>query len=63
MITAKLNPLIDISEVDISSSIEFTYSIFMFMILVTAMTSVNPQKIKKSCGINVLNIVLKKSKC
>ena len=48
MITAKLNPLIDISEVDISSSIEFTYPIFMFMILVTAMTSVNPQKIKKS---------------
>ena len=41
---AKLNPLIDFSEVEFSSSIEFTYPIFMFMILVAAMTSVNPQK-------------------
>ena len=29
------------------------------MILVAAMTTVNPQKIKKSCEANVLNIVLK----
>ena len=60
MITAKLNPLIDISEVGLSSSIEFTYPIFMFMILVAAMTSVTPQKIKKSCGDHVLNIILSK---
>ena len=57
---AKLNPLIDFSEVELSSSIEFTYPIFMFMILVSAMTSVNPQKIKKSCGDSILNIVLNK---
>ena len=60
MITAKLNPLIDISEVDLSSSIEFTYPIFMFMILVAAMTSVIPQKTKKSCEDHVLNIILSK---
>jgi len=60
MNTAKLNPLIDLSEVELSSSIEFTYPIFMFMILVAAITSVNPQKIKKSCRDNVLSIVLSK---
>ena len=60
MITAKLNPLIDISEVGLSSSIEFTYPIFMFMILVAAMTSVIPQKTKKSCEDHVLNIILSK---
>ncbi len=57
---AKLNPLIDFTEVELSSSIEFTYPIFMFMILVAAMTSVTPQKIKKSCRDNVLSIVLSK---
>ena len=57
---AKLNPLIDFTEVELSSSIEFTYPIFMFMILVTAMTSVTSQKIKKSCRDNVLSIVLSK---
>ena len=56
----KLNPLIDFSEVELSSSIEFTYPIFMFLILVAAMTTVNPQKIKKSCGDSILNIVLSK---
>ena len=60
MNTAKLNPLIDFSEIEFSSTIEFTYPIFMFLILVAAMTTVNPQKIKKSCGSNVLNIILKK---
>ena len=60
MNTAKLNPLIDLSEVELSSSIEFTYPIFMFMILVAAMTSVTSQKIKKSCRDNVLSIVLSK---
>ena len=60
MFTIKLNPLIDLSEVELSSSIEFTYPIFMFLILVSAMMSVNPQKIKKSCGDSILNIVLNK---
>jgi len=32
----------------------------MFMILVAVMTSVNPQKIKKSCGDSILDIVLSK---
>ena len=60
MNTAKLNPLIDLTELEFSSSIEFTYPLFMFMILVTAMTTVNTQKIKKTCRSNVLNIVLSK---
>ena len=60
MNTVKLNPLIELSEAELSSTIEFTYPIFMFMILVAAMTSVNSQKIKKSCGTDVLNIVLSK---
>ena len=47
MIIAKLNPLIDILEVNLSSSIEFTYPIFMFMILVAAMTSVTSSKNQK----------------
>ena len=57
---AKLNPIIDFSEVEFSSTIEFTYPIFIFMILVAAMTSVKPQQIKKSCGADVLNIILSK---
>jgi hypothetical protein len=60
MNTAKLNPLIDLSEIEFSSTIEFTYPIFMFLILMAAMTTVNPEKLKKSCGSNILNIVLKK---
>ena len=60
MITAQLSHLVDISKVDLSSSIEFTYPIFMFMILVAAMTSVTSQKIKKSCEDDVLNIILSK---
>ena len=59
MNSAKLNPLIDISELEFSSSIEFTFPFFMFMILVTAMTTLNPQKIRKSRGDNILNIILK----
>jgi len=58
--TVKLNPLIDLSEVELSSTIEFTYPIFMFMILVAAITSVCPQKVKKSCESNILDIVLSK---
>ena len=60
MNTAKLNPIVDLSEIEFSSTIEFTYPLFMFLILMAAMTTINPEKIKKSCGINVLNIVLKK---
>jgi hypothetical protein len=60
MNTHKLNHLIELSEMELSSTIEFTYPMFMFMILVAAMTSVNPQKIKKSCGSGVLDIVLSK---
>ena len=60
MNTAKLNPIIDLSEIEFSSTIEFTYPLFMFLILMAVMTSVNPQKIKKSCGASVLDIVLSK---
>ena len=60
MNTAKLNPIVDFAEVDLTSSIEFTYPLFMVMILVTAMITFNPQKIKKSCGAGVLDIVLSK---
>ena len=60
MNTAKLNPLVDFAEVDLTLSIEFTYPLFMVMILVTAMITFNPQKIKKSCSADVLNIVLSK---
>ena len=59
MNSVRLNPLIDISELEFSSSIEFTFPFFMFMILVTAMTTLNPQKIRKSRGDNILNIILK----
>ena len=59
MNSAKLNPLIDISEVEFSSSIELAFPMFMFMILVTAMTTLNPQKIRKQHGANILNIILK----
>ena len=59
MNTAKFNPLIELSEAELYPTIEFTYQIFMFMILVAAMTSINPQKIKKSCEDNILSIVLK----
>ena len=60
MNTAKLNPLIDLTELEFSSSIEFTYPLFMFMILVSAITTINTQKIRKSCGDNVLNSILLK---
>ena len=56
---AKLNPIIDLTEIEFSSLIEFTYPIFMFLILVSVITTVNPQKIKKTCENNVLAIVLK----
>ena len=59
MNSAKLNPLVDISEVEFSSNIELALPMFMFMILVTAMTTLNPQKIRKLRGDNILNIILK----
>ena len=59
MNTAKLNPLVDISEVEFSSSIELALPMFMFMILVSAMTTLNSQKIRKQHGANILNIILK----
>ena len=59
MNSAKLNPLIDLTEVEFSSSVELALPMFMFMILVTAMTTLTPQKIRKSCGQNILKIILK----
>jgi len=58
MNTAKSNYLIEISEVEIAASIELTAPLFMLMILVSAMTTVNTQKIRGSCGDNILGIVL-----
>ena len=60
MITAKLNPIVDFAELNLTSSIELIYPLFMIMVLVTAMITSNPQKIKKSCGADVLDIVLSK---
>ena len=59
MNSAKLNPVIDISEVEFSSNIELALPMFMFMILVSAMTTLNSQKIRKQHGANILNIILK----
>ena len=59
MNSAKLNPLVDISEVEFSSNIELALPMFIFMILVTAMTTLNPQKIRKTREANILNIILK----
>ena len=58
MNAAKSNYLIEISEVEIAASIELTAPLFMLMILVSAMTTVNIQKIRGSCGDNILGIVL-----
>jgi len=58
MNTAKANYLIEISEAEMAASIELTAPLFMLMILVSAMTTVNTQKIRGSCGDNILGIVL-----
>ena len=58
MNAVKSNYLIEISEVEIAASIELTAPLFMLMILVSAMTTVNTQKIRGSCGDNILGIVL-----
>ena len=59
MNVAKSNYLIEISEVEITASIELTAPLFMLMILVSAMTTVSTQKIRGSCGNNILSIVLR----
>ena len=58
MNTAKANYLIEISEAEMAVNIELTAPLFMLMILVSAMTTVNTQKIRGSCGDNILGIVL-----
>ena len=58
MNAAKSNYLIEISEVEITASIELTAPLFMLMILVSAMTTVNTQKIRGACVDNILDIVL-----
>ena len=58
MNTAKANYLIEISEAEMVASIELTAPLFMLMILVSAMTTVNTQKIRGACGDNILGIVL-----
>ena len=58
MNTAKANYLIEISEAEMTASIELTAPLFMLMILVSAMTTVNTQKIRGACGDNILSIIL-----
>ena len=58
MNAAKSNYLIEIPEVEIAASIELTAPLFMLMILVSSMTTVNTQKITGACGDNILGIVL-----
>ena len=55
---AKSNYLIEISEAEMAASIELTAPLFMLMILVSAMTTLNTQKIRGACGDNILSIVL-----
>ena len=58
MNTAKANYLIEISEAEMAVNIELTAPLFMLMILVSAMTTVNTQKIRGACVDNILDIVL-----
>ena len=58
MYAAKSNHLIEISEAEMVASIELTAPLFMLMILVSAMTTVNTQKIRGACVDNILDIVL-----
>jgi len=58
MNAVKSNYLIEISEVEMVASIELTAPLFMLMILVSAMTTVNTQKIRGACVDNILDIVL-----
>ena len=55
---AKSSYLIEVSEVEMAASIELAFPLFMLMILVSAMTTVNTQKIRGACGDNILGIVL-----
>ena len=58
MHAVKSNHLIEISEAEMAVSIELTAPLFMLMILVSAMTTVNTQKIRGACVDNILDIVL-----
>ena len=58
MYAAKSNYLIEISEAEMVAIIELTAPLFMLMILVSAMTTISPQKIRPACGESILNIVL-----
>jgi len=60
MNSVKTNYLVELSEVELVSTIEFSYLLFMLMFLVASMTTINSQKIKKACGDSVLDIVLNK---
>ena len=50
---AKSSYLIEVSEVEMAASIELASPLFMLMILVSAMTTVNTQKIRVACGDNI----------
>ena len=58
MHAVKSNHLIEISEAEMAVNIELTAPLFMLMILVSAMTTVNTQKIRGACVDNILGIVL-----
>lgn len=58
MHAVKSNHLIEISEAEMAVNIELTAPLFMLMILVSAMTTVNTQKIRGACVDNILDIVL-----
>mgnify|MGYP000929720068 FL=1 len=60
MNVAKTNYLIEISEAEMVATIELIAPLFMLLILVSAMTTISPQKIRPACGESVLNIILKK---
>ena len=60
MNVAKSNYLIEISEAEMVATIELIAPLFMLMILVSAMTTISPQKIRPACGESILNIILKK---
>lgn len=60
MNTAKTNYLIEISEAEMVATIELIAPLFMLLILVSAITTISPQKIRPACGESVLNIILKK---
>ena len=58
MYAAKSNHLIEISESEMAVNIELTAPLFMLMILVSSMITVNTKNIRGACGDNILGIVL-----